>query len=322
MFVREGVIAFALLFLSACDEAVPMPPLLPPAASGPVAETLKLETPATPQASLSESEIEATAALARRMAGRPPRPPERPAAASTGQPAPHWGWLGVAVALPESSGPLDGDRGGGPGQDGAVVHYVRRGSPAETAGIVPADVIVKIGGIPFAEAVDAARGCIVCTHDTFIEIVVLRGGRKLTLHATPIDTPSEVEGAVDAKTSYRALAACVHDKSCPRGERSMARQRASEDFACPLRSVEASQVDVDRDPIQGTLRETTDTGGSVEVVVLPETTKVFEVHGCGHVAMMSCFRGHRAVRDSEEKHEGDHDRVCVWTNESALGLVI
>ncbi len=244
-------------------------------------------------------------------AAEPPAAPSAP-----GDPAPPSAWLGVAIAPP----------GGAPdepaeGPKVAVVRYVRRGSPAEMAGVLPSDVVLSIGGVPAVDALEPGGSCAVCKPGVRTELVVLRGVRQLKMHATPTAWPPEQEAFLDSKVTYDDLVACVRGKGCPRGDQANAKRAASEDFECPLHDIDASQVDVDRDPVEGSMHLSSPRG-EVDVVVTPSTARVFEVHGCGHVGTMVCFRAHRTVRSGEESYDNARDQLCVRGNRETIGVVL
>jgi hypothetical protein len=250
--------------------------------------------------------------------GRPKHPSDDPSGSrsSPGDPAPPSAWLGVAIAPP--AGDLD-EAAEGPKV--AVVRYVRHGSPADMAGVLPSDVVLSIGGVPAVDSLEPAGSCAVCKAGAMTELVVLRGVRKLTLHATPTARPSEEEGFLDSKVTFDDLAACVHGERCPRGDQAKARKSASEAFECPLHDVDASQVDIDRDPIEGSMHASSDMG-EVDVVVTPNTQRVFEVHGCGHAGTMVCFRAHRTLRSGAESYDNARDQLCVRGNRATIGVVL
>jgi len=273
---------------------------------------------ATHTPTLSESEIEATLALARRVPPGRPKPSSdavSPAAPSPGDVAPPSAWLGIAIAPPAG----DPDEAG-QGPKVAAVRYVRRGSPAELAGVLPSDVVLSVGGVPAVDALEPAGACTVCKAGVMTELVVLRGVRKLALHLTPMAHPPEEERSLDSNVTFEDLVACVDDKRCPRSDAATARKRASEAFECVLHDVDASQVDVDRDPIEGSMHLSSGRR-QVDVVVTPNTTRVFEVHGCGKAGTMICFRAHRTV-SGEQSYDNGRDRLCVWGNRETVGVVL
>jgi serine protease Do len=90
------------------------------------------------------------------------------------------GWLGVSIqevkpALAESFG-LDST-------DGALVGEVFKGSPAERAGLEHGDVIVQFGEHPIRSFHDLPRRVAAEPPGADVDIVVMRGGKRVTLGA-------------------------------------------------------------------------------------------------------------------------------------------
>ncbi|MBI1899967.1 MAG: PDZ domain-containing protein [Planctomycetia bacterium] len=71
-----------------------------------------------------------------------------------------------------------------PGGQGLVVRSVEVGSPAEKAGLEPHDVILTVGGEPVATP-EALRQQIADKADKAVPVVVLRGGKRITIEVTP-----------------------------------------------------------------------------------------------------------------------------------------
>ena len=71
-----------------------------------------------------------------------------------------------------------------PERDGALVRDVAAGSPAETAGITPGDLIVSAGGSPITDADDLADALAGAAGSGSIELVVVRGTDERTVTVT------------------------------------------------------------------------------------------------------------------------------------------
>ena len=82
------------------------------------------------------------------------------------------GYLGVSTA------------GGGRGQTGAAVVAVQRGGPADRAGVVPGDVIVRLGDHAIEQAQDLLGATLEIEPGTKVPLEVVRGGARRTLDVT------------------------------------------------------------------------------------------------------------------------------------------
>jgi serine protease DegQ len=82
------------------------------------------------------------------------------------------GYLGVSTA------------GGGRGQTGATVVAVQRGGPADRAGVVPGDVIVRLGDHAIEQAQDLLGATLEIEPGTKVPLEVVRGGARRTVDVT------------------------------------------------------------------------------------------------------------------------------------------
>ena len=87
------------------------------------------------------------------------------------------GIVGRAVPLP------DAERA-----DGLLVTEIVAGSPAETAGLIPGDVLVALDGAAGLEAIAVALRGIVA--GTALRLELLRGGRRVEIEAVPGEAPA------------------------------------------------------------------------------------------------------------------------------------
>ncbi len=101
------------------------------------------------------------------------------------------GWLGVGIETVDADNAAAA--GVTPDQPGAVVKRLFAGDPAERAGILVDDVIVRIGETTIEEAADVSQAVGRLTAGTTVEIGLLRGGQPLTVSVTLTERPSEAE---------------------------------------------------------------------------------------------------------------------------------
>ena len=87
------------------------------------------------------------------------------------------GIVGRAVPLPDSER-----------ADGLLVTEIVAGSPAETAGLIPGDVLVALEGAAGLEAIAVALRGIVA--GTALRLELLRGGRRVEIEAVPAEAPA------------------------------------------------------------------------------------------------------------------------------------
>lgn len=75
--------------------------------------------------------------------------------------------------------------------EGAMITFVVGGSPADSAGLMPGDVIIRFGDEPIVSADDAVLA--IRAHDVGerVEITYLRGGSQRTTSVTLIERPSD-----------------------------------------------------------------------------------------------------------------------------------
>jgi C-terminal processing protease CtpA/Prc len=81
--------------------------------------------------------------------------------------------------------PPAGTTGFYPKQDGdeVVVDHVMEGSPAETAGLMPGDIIVRVDGVEVG-TIDEMRSRVIGKPGTPVVVELLRGGAPVTLTIT------------------------------------------------------------------------------------------------------------------------------------------
>ena len=97
------------------------------------------------------------------------------------------GWLGIEAQdltpqLAESFGIHD--------TDGVLIAGVLRDGPADTAGILPGDVVTSIDGTPVQDSQQAMNIISEKSPDTVIHIGGVRKGRPYTTRAKVIQRPS------------------------------------------------------------------------------------------------------------------------------------
>ena len=80
------------------------------------------------------------------------------------------------------------------GQRGAIVNRVRAGGPAAKAGVLRGDVLMKIDAHPLRAAREFFEVLEASTTGQAHELMLLRGGRTLTLRATAAEIPSAAVG--------------------------------------------------------------------------------------------------------------------------------
>jgi S1-C subfamily serine protease len=102
------------------------------------------------------------------------------------------GWLGVSLE------PLNDDLAealGAPKGRGAVVKRVLSGGPAEKAGLLPNDVVVRFGEATVGDLQHLQRLVLDAPVDRPVSLRVLRQGKEVTLSVTIAEAPSERPGA-------------------------------------------------------------------------------------------------------------------------------
>jgi Do/DeqQ family serine protease len=102
------------------------------------------------------------------------------------------GWLGVSLE------PLNDDLAealGAPKGRGAVVKRVLSGGPAEKAGLLPNDVVVRFGEATVGDLQHLQRLVLDAPVDRPVSLRVLRQGKEVTLSVTIAEAPPERPGA-------------------------------------------------------------------------------------------------------------------------------
>jgi Do/DeqQ family serine protease len=102
------------------------------------------------------------------------------------------GWLGVSLE------PLNDDLAealGAPKGRGAVVKRVLSGGPAEKAGLLPNDVVVRFGEATVGDLQHLQRLVLDAPVDRPVSLRVLRQGKEVTLSVTIAEAPAERPGA-------------------------------------------------------------------------------------------------------------------------------
>ncbi|NLX59920.1 MAG: PDZ domain-containing protein [Phycisphaerae bacterium] len=94
-----------------------------------------------------------------------------------------YGYLGVEIRDPQ---PAESETAGAPVGKGAFVSSVVPGSPADKAGILPADLIVEMDGKPVPDADDLVARVGMTPVGGTIEMVLYRSGEKKTVKATVV----------------------------------------------------------------------------------------------------------------------------------------
>jgi len=94
-----------------------------------------------------------------------------------------YGYLGVEIRDPL---PAESETAGAPVGKGAFVSSVVPGSPADKAGILPADLIVEMDGKPVPDADDLVARVGMTPVGGTIELVLYRSGEKKTVKATVV----------------------------------------------------------------------------------------------------------------------------------------
>lgn len=95
------------------------------------------------------------------------------------------GWLGIEVQILSA----DSRREIGLQQGGVLVAGVLRDGPADQAGIIPGDIILKVGGKPAANPQQILEMISGLTPGTVEEILLLRGWEQVTLNASIAERP-------------------------------------------------------------------------------------------------------------------------------------
>jgi len=75
--------------------------------------------------------------------------------------------------------------------EGVVVESVDAGSPADEAGIRPADVVIELGGSPVQDADELQARVRGYPAKAAMPLVLSRGGNKVTVTVTPVEYPPE-----------------------------------------------------------------------------------------------------------------------------------
>ncbi|HEY5656941.1 MAG TPA: DegQ family serine endoprotease [Myxococcota bacterium] len=120
------------------------------------------------------------------------------------------GWLGVMIQeiTPELADAFDLED-----QRGALVSQVVKGGPAEAAGIQRDDVIREFDGQPIEDFGDLPRIVATTPIDKKVEVLVLRKGKRKTLHPVigVLDEPELKKLAAAEKTDAEAFGMRVQD---------------------------------------------------------------------------------------------------------------
>jgi len=106
------------------------------------------------------------------------------------------GWLGVVIQdvtdeLSSSFGVAE--------RQGVLIADVMRGSPAETAGVRPGDVVVEFGGAPVREVPDLQRRAAGVSPGQTVPLKVVRDGKPLAVTVLVGEMPAEEPTAVAAQ---------------------------------------------------------------------------------------------------------------------------
>ncbi|MFQ5659117.1 MAG: S1C family serine protease [Gammaproteobacteria bacterium] len=99
------------------------------------------------------------------------------------------GWLGIEAQV-LSQDILDT---AGQKQNGIMVAAVLQGGPAETAGIMPGDILIEINNEPLFNPQQAIQMIARFRPGTRIRIAVLRGWEKMLLYATVVQRPTRAD---------------------------------------------------------------------------------------------------------------------------------
>jgi serine protease Do len=94
-----------------------------------------------------------------------------------------YGYLGVEIRDPQ---PAESQTAGAPVGTGAFVSSVVPGSPADKAGILPADLVVEMDGKPVTDADDLVGRVGLTPVGGTIEMVLYRSGEKVKVKATVV----------------------------------------------------------------------------------------------------------------------------------------
>ncbi|HEY5891803.1 MAG TPA: trypsin-like peptidase domain-containing protein [Chthoniobacterales bacterium] len=92
-----------------------------------------------------------------------------------------------------------------PGTDGIAVESVVEGSPADRAGIVPGDLIVKVAGKQIKNPGELRNRVASIAVDSDVEIVIKRAGQEKTLKAHIVEQPADYFTAQQQRDPGRSI---------------------------------------------------------------------------------------------------------------------
>jgi serine protease DegS len=95
------------------------------------------------------------------------------------------GWLGIEAQVV----PSDITSQSGAPQTGVLVAGILQNGPADTAGIIPGDIIIEVNGIPVDSPYQAIQLIGSIPPGTAIEVIILRGWQQLTVEAVVTQRP-------------------------------------------------------------------------------------------------------------------------------------